>query len=821
MRPLSVQWKFVAIALQLGLLALLIKRYELESPAFFDVTVLTFAGFAIHYFLPMKLRLPFFLLLSLASIVFVLGMTPAAWLLGIGLILIGLCHLPAPLWLRISLLAAAGGTLAVMRTGAHSSFVPNSIWPILGSMFLFRLVVYLYDMHYQTAPVTIVRSLSYFFMLPNVCFPLFPVVDYQSFCRNYYDGDRNQIHQVGVHWILRGAVHLLLYRIVYTHWGISLYDVANAGDLVHYSLGLFLLYLRVSGQFHIIVGMLHLFGFNLTETHHLYYLSSSFTDFWRRINIYWKDFMMKIFFYPVYFRIKHCGPVAALVTSTLIVFVLTWLLHALQWFWLRGSFLWAANDVLFWSILAGLVVVNSLWEMKRRRTRRNALGRLSWPAALMVGLKTLATFAVICGLWSLWTSESATAWLSLWQFALVPPTATGRALIALTVVTIVGSATLLAHNPSAFAWKRLSFTGEAALNCAGIVLAVALSTNHVNRHLGVVGQLIASSRQPMLNKMDMQQLERGYYENLLAVDRFNGELWSLYSKRPPEWTATALEAGLATPTDDLLRYELKPSACGPYRGSVLRTNRWGMHDKEYAESPPPGCFRIAMVGASHAMGLGVEADQTFESIVEKRLNLEHAKAERSYEFLNFSVTGYEPIRQIPLLEQKVFRFKPNLVIFAGHHADAERCVRELILAVQDRMELPDPYLRELIGRAQVDAETPPPVMRRKLRPFADELLSWVFGRMVVLCRQNKAETVFVLLPLAPGQKDNPAEVGPELQLAKKAGLHAIDLSDAYDGQPWQTLWISEFDTHPNALGHQLLAKRLYEKLLEKRLIPIH
>ena len=262
-----------------------------------------------------------------------------------------------------------------MRAGVVPSVVPVAIWPILGSMFVFRLVVYLYDLHYQTAPVSVTRSLSYFFMLPNVCFPLFPVVDYQSFCRHYYDEDRYHIYQVGVRWIFRGVVHLILYRILYKNWSISLYEVENAGDLVHYCLWLFLLYLRVSGQFHIIVGMLHLFGFNLAETHHLYYLSSSFTDFWRRINIYWKDFMMKIFFYPVYFRIKGWGPVVALVVSTLVVFVLTWLLHAVQWFWLRGSFLWAANDVLFWTILAALVVVNSLWEVKRGRNRKSALGQ--------------------------------------------------------------------------------------------------------------------------------------------------------------------------------------------------------------------------------------------------------------------------------------------------------------------------------------------------------------------------------------------------------------------------------------------------------------
>ncbi len=67
--------------------------------------------------------------------------------------------------------------------------------------------------------------------------------------------------------------------------------------------------------------MLHLFGFRLPETHKLYYLASSFTELWRRINIYWTDFMMKSVFYPTYFKVKHLGPSRALALSTTAVFV--------------------------------------------------------------------------------------------------------------------------------------------------------------------------------------------------------------------------------------------------------------------------------------------------------------------------------------------------------------------------------------------------------------------------------------------------------------------------------------------------------------------
>ena len=47
--------------------------------------------------------------------------------------------------------------------------------------------------------------------------------------------------------------------------------------------------------------------------------------------------MLKIFFYPLYFRLKRLGPERALVISTLVVFFATWVLHAYQWFWLRGQ----------------------------------------------------------------------------------------------------------------------------------------------------------------------------------------------------------------------------------------------------------------------------------------------------------------------------------------------------------------------------------------------------------------------------------------------------------------------------------------------------
>jgi hypothetical protein len=89
-RPLD----FVTVALQLGLVLLLLRQFQIESAAFRLLSVLAFAGFVVHAFLPLSARLPFFAGLSLLSIPLTLGLVNGAWLVGIGFVLIAVCHLP-------------------------------------------------------------------------------------------------------------------------------------------------------------------------------------------------------------------------------------------------------------------------------------------------------------------------------------------------------------------------------------------------------------------------------------------------------------------------------------------------------------------------------------------------------------------------------------------------------------------------------------------------------------------------------------------------------------------------------------------------------
>jgi len=171
---------------------------------------------------------------------------------------------------------------------------------------------------------------------------------------------------------------------------------------------IYLLYLKISGQFHISVGMLHLFGYDLPETNRRYLLASGITDLWRRINIYWKEFMAKVFYLPVYFRLRRKGELRAQMVATAVIYPVTWFLHAYQFFWVQGTFRVNFNDGLFWVIL-GSVGLTEVWVQSTRPKRpapAGFAGRLQHAAGIA------ATFALMAVLWSLWSANSMAEWIN-------------------------------------------------------------------------------------------------------------------------------------------------------------------------------------------------------------------------------------------------------------------------------------------------------------------------------------------------------------------------------------------------------------------------
>lgn len=810
------------IVLQLGFILIVAHQFAIEENyGFSEIIPLIFVGFVVHALLPLRFRPPFFLALSLAAIVTILGLKQGTALIIVGLGMISLCHLPVAFAIRVGLLIFVGAGLAVVRGGwIETSWesLPIIILPILGAMFMFRLMIYLYDLRHEKEPVSIWQRLSYFFMLPNVCFLLFPVVDYQTFRRTYYDGAPEGIYQKGLLWITRGIVHLLLYRVVYHHLLPSATEVVDLAGVVLFMLTTYALYLRISGLFHLVIGIMCLFGFNLPETHRLYYLASSFTDYWRRINIYWKDFMLKLFYYPSLMKFRRWGMTTALVLSTLLVFGGTWLLHSYQWFWLQGEFPLTGPDALFWGILGGLVVINSLIEAKQSRKRSLKKQAWSFRAAFLHSLKVMGMFVFICTLWSLWSSETIGDWLVLMEVAATGSAQSWAILLAgMCVLVSVGvlfqyvgnrgwSLTLVGSRPS------LKRSAIYVTSVSGLLLV--LSAPQIQIGFGESSsEFLASIRTDHLNEHDLADVERGYYEGLLDAGGFVASMQKM--KGLPEIEPFDEAAGVRG-TGDLLVKELIPQTEFAYAGATVRTNRWGMRDMNYSGVKPPSTYRVALLGASHVMGNGVENDEMFEALVEERINRLHLSGTyESYELMNFSVTGYGPLQVAHVAMERLAPFEPDAVFYFAHSDQVRRLIDKFGWSIYRGQKISNPYLQDVIEQANVKPGMSTHKISRRLGPFGEDMLKWAYRSVVKSSESIGALPVWVFIPWVD-QETDAQDIDYLAQLARDAGFMTMSLEGAYQEYGNRdSLQVASWDTHPNADGHTLLAEKLFNELVAR------
>jgi hypothetical protein len=812
-------WRFAIILLQLGAIAIILRQFQIESRALREVAMLAFVGFAIHYFLPQRFRLPFFAALSIAAVILTLGPANAVWLLGFGLMLIGICHLPLNLWLRVALLLAVGGVAAMARVEWITGPWSAAIWPILASMFMFRLIVYVYDMQYEK--ISFARSISYFFMLPNVCFPLFPVVDYRGFRRTYYNAERHQIYQTGIDWMVRGIVQLILYRAIYNYWTLAPAEVVDPNTLTQYLVSNFLLYLRISGDFHLITGMLHLFGFNLTPTHHLYCLASSFTDFWRRINIYWKDFMMKIFYYPLFFRLRHHGDIPAIIVATVIVFVLTWMLHSYQWFWLRGDFPIIWQDGVFWMGLALLVVVSAVREFKRGRDRTLGSAAESWRNKIVRGLRTIALFFVICILWSIWTSESLGQWLAMWSFlwrgipsggSLFPGLFIVIAAVIFVSAIIFGRETNVEQHLKLFGTMTIPRSTVETVVLLALVTPLGLPQIYTNFNIDIAN-VVVSLRSTNLNRADAAAMERGYYEGLTNVNRFNSQLWEIYANRPAGFLDIT-GSGLTRLRGDFLQAELARNYRSETEHGVIETNQWGMRDRDYAPLPSDGTVRGLLLGYSTVLGWGVAQEETFEAILETQINQSLAESsDATFELLNLAVPGYRPPQQAMALDEAL-KFAPRVVFYTAAGREKWHTINFLADVLEKRVEIPYPDLKALIAAAGVTPDMNRPTALKQLKLHDEAFLQWVYRYVVRRCSEAGIQPVWIYLPPVLPAAGEAEEHERARKLAQTAGFAIIDLTGIFDGENPDSLILGRGDLHPNAKAHKLIADRIYTTIRE-------
>ena len=173
--------RFTMLVIPLALLLFLFKAYRLEQPSFFSLSCLVFGGFAVSYWLPLRWKETFLILLSFAGACVLLGPLVASMLIGIGLTMFAIARSGLDFRNKVLVLLGLLAALAWGRT-LENSPVPDEFWPVFGAIFMFRMIVYMYEklsdgLHRYNAPsersyysASAITSHGYFLLQPDIVF---------------------------------------------------------------------------------------------------------------------------------------------------------------------------------------------------------------------------------------------------------------------------------------------------------------------------------------------------------------------------------------------------------------------------------------------------------------------------------------------------------------------------------------------------------------------------------------------------------------------------------------------------------------------------
>lgn len=802
----------------LVLIALTVHLYRIEEglrlPEVMPVITL---AFALNAWLPLRWRLPVLVIMFFGLVGILFGPQHGLVFSLISLAMFSLLALPLHANLRFGLVVVFGLILTAFRAGWLPLPGAKEILPLLGSVFMFRTILFLHEQNTMPASPGFWKNAAYFFQLPNLAFVIFPVTDYRTFTGQYYNRPAAEIYRRGLLMVANGLLHLFLYRLIYYYLLPPPSAVTDLLSLSQYLIASYALIVRLAGIFHFSAGVMCLFGFNLPPVFEHYFFAKSFSDIWRRINIYWRDFMTKVFYFPIYFRLKHLGTARAMVLAVLIVFVINWFLHAWQWFWIRGRFPLTWQDGIFWSFFGVAVAINT-W-LQTRQKRRDTFPGFHPGRAALLSLQVLGMFTLMTFLWSFWTSGSTSEWWTLLQ--------AGRVFTRMHLAIIAGSALILVAGGTLYQFlvHKIgdAFQPSEKLNASKLVLAGLGLSIMVTAGLPALQRSLSLSLQAdltpvfrsKLNAYDREQMYKGYYETLLVGSNLNSRVWEMEQKKPDDWQQLGF-SGAGIRRDDIMLKELKPNQRIPFKGGMFTTNNLGLRDRDYSAVKPEQTVRIALLGGSIEMGVGVNTDETYENLAEDELNAMNMLEDSSiFEILNFGISGNHLFQNVAMFEQKALPLDPDAVLYAAHSNEGHRVLNSIYKAYTTGRDMVYPYLTELLERHAISRATTEVEFMRRLGSEQDGIVRAGYSLIKGFAEEKDCLPLWMYVPTLD-DNEIPGEADRLEEMAQSLGFFTLRLDKTYLGRNPEDLKLAEWDTHPNREGHRLLADEMVRRIMGSR-----
>lgn len=289
---------------------------------------------------------------------------------------------------------------------------------------------------------------------------------------------------------------------------------------------------------------------------------------------------------------------------------------------------------------------------------------------------------------------------------------------------------------------------------------------------------------------------------------------------------------------------------------AVRINSRGLRDREIPLRKPEGAYRVLVLGDSQTFGVGVEADESYPKVAERRLQ---AQVGPRVEVLNAGVPSTGTAHQLYYLEQEGWKYQPDAVVVGFFYNDISNngaCrlyeVRggKLVRAAEVTQARPrreiwatDPGRRgvTLVREARPVQPPGPPFLvrhshlarwvRERLSRIAQrgrteeapgararELTGSLFNELAAQCRQRRTRLLVVLIPSREQCADRNLPDLSRLYGSLLTGVQepertVVDLVKPFRARGHRSLYFPT-DLHMTAAGHRLVGERLASRLLE-------
>jgi len=293
----------------------------------------------------------------------------------------------------------------------------------------------------------------------------------------------------------------------------------------------------------------------------------------------------------------------------------------------------------------------------------------------------------------------------------------------------------------------------------------------------------------------------------------------------------------------LLGFETRASHDWELGGARFSTDarRFRSDPNDAGDGPPPAKQRLAVVGGSSAFGFGLNDDQTWPYLLERRLR----EQGHEVDVVNAANQGHNAFQTLVRTYLRVLPLRPDWVLFYGGRNDVDMTVLPPTGGHIDEQAMPwstaayldrrfpgyTPYFRTLVaylayrtlaGPSSPDGLYPPPPPPGERVPPAEAVRANAdqFARhlrtLIDACRRAGTEPILTTFLFDPG--DN-AGLGVAAlsqqnnllrQIAREEDVLLFDLARDFSGRPDKAAYFFEDEYHPSRLGAQYIAERLAE-----------